>query len=247
MQARIDYESKVHNDPIELLKSMKEHALNYEESRHEMAMIFNTLKEHVNCRQKEKESSLDFTKRFKVVREVLQSHLGGATILKKHVEKLPDCDETDKTKIDKQINAADEQLSTCVYLVNSDKNKHGSMTKGLHSQQALKNRQFSKTFVEGNNVLSKCQFDNSKELKNKNKNKDKREHNKEKENEEGTRPPLTFAQLEGKCCCCGKPGYELPQCEFKDKIPQEEWATNKTQLAQVNERKDKKESEKLEP
>ena len=40
-----------------------------------MATIFDTLKEYINYRQKEKESLLDFTKRFKVVREVLQSHL----------------------------------------------------------------------------------------------------------------------------------------------------------------------------
>ena len=39
---------------------------------------------------------------------------------------------------------------------------------------------------------------------------------------------LTFAQLEGKCYCCGKPGHKSPQCAHKDK-PKPEWWINKAQ------------------
>ena len=135
IEARIDYESAVYNDPIELLRAIKEHALNYEESRYEMATIFDALKAFVNCRQKDKKNIQDYTKRFKVVREVLISHLGGSIVLQKFVENLPDYDVNDAVKTGKQVKAADEQLATYIYMVNSDRYKYGSMIRGLHSQK----------------------------------------------------------------------------------------------------------------
>ena len=39
---------------------------------------------------------------------------------------------------------------------------------------------------------------------------------------------LSFAQLEGKCYCCGKAGHKLPSCRDKNK-PREEWAINQAQ------------------
>ena len=39
IEARTDYESDVYNDPLKLIQAIKEHALNYEESRYEMAII----------------------------------------------------------------------------------------------------------------------------------------------------------------------------------------------------------------
>ena len=48
---------------------------------------------------------------------------------------------------------------------------------------------------------------------------------------------MSFAQLEGKCYCCGKPGHTSPDCYSKNKIPREEWAINKVQMvtAKTNE------------
>ena len=34
-----DYEDEIYNNPIKLLKAMKEHALNYQETRYEMSII----------------------------------------------------------------------------------------------------------------------------------------------------------------------------------------------------------------
>ena len=61
-----------------LIKAIKEHSLCFEESRYEMATIFDALKNYVNCKQKEqgKESLLDYTRRFKLSREILMSHVG---------------------------------------------------------------------------------------------------------------------------------------------------------------------------
>jgi len=37
--ARSDYEDEIYNNPIKLLKAIKEHALNYQETRYEMSII----------------------------------------------------------------------------------------------------------------------------------------------------------------------------------------------------------------
>eukprot|EP00957_Ditylum_brightwellii_P120363 9183771-Ditylum_brightwellii.AAC.1 len=41
--------------------------------------------------------------------------------------------------------------------------------------------------------------------------------------------------MDGKCYCCGKLGHKSPNYNKKNKIPREEWAINKAQLAQANE------------
>ena len=236
IEARTDYESRIYNDPIELIKAIKEHALNYEESRYEMAIIFDALKAFVNCRQREKENLQEYTKRFKVVREVLQSHLGGPIILKKFVENHDEYDANDEDKLTRLTKKADEQLSTYAYLVNADERKYGSIVKGLNSQKALKNDQFPKTMIEGNNVLSTHRFDNAKNNSQNSKDSSKNNDKNKDKNDEG--PALTFVQMEGKCYCCGKAGHKSPQCYLRNKIPREEWAINKVQMTQMSKDED---------
>jgi hypothetical protein len=38
---------------------------------------------------------------------------------------------------------------------------------------------------------------------------------------------MPFANIEGKCYCCGKGGHKSPMCRLKDKITKEEWDINK--------------------
>jgi hypothetical protein len=41
--------------------------------------------------------------------------------------------------------------------------------------------------------------------------------------------PLSFAQMEGRCYCCGRPGHKSPDCRNKDKTQRDEWAIHKAQ------------------
>jgi hypothetical protein len=84
--------------------------------------------------------------------------------------------------------------------------------------------------VETKNVLSNHKFDITKGKKPDQKHHNKSKPKENKDDEEVT--PLSFAQKEGKCYCCGKPGHKSPECRSKEKIPREEWAINKSQQHQ---------------
>ena len=57
----------------------------------------------------------------------------------------------------------------------------------------------------------------------------------EKESESEKEQPLllTFAQIEGRCYCCGKQGHKSPQCGLKDTKPRHEWYISNVQLTQT--------------
>ena len=43
IEARKDFEDFIYNDPVKFLKSIKQHALNYEEPRYKMLVIWDGL------------------------------------------------------------------------------------------------------------------------------------------------------------------------------------------------------------
>jgi hypothetical protein len=83
-----DFETRIYNNPIELLMAVKQHALNYQETRYEMSIISDAFRAIFSVNQKESESLQDYTRRFKTAREILESHLGGPLILTKFVKTM---------------------------------------------------------------------------------------------------------------------------------------------------------------
>jgi hypothetical protein len=102
-----------------------------------------------------------------------------------------------------------EQLLAFSYLENANQSKYGSILSGLNTQQSLGNDQYPKSIAEANNVLSNHCFDAIKQGS-RFFNKTSTENSKKEPKQEKIN--LSFAQLEGKCYCCGKPGHKSPQC-----------------------------------
>eukprot|EP00957_Ditylum_brightwellii_P086009 6543583-Ditylum_brightwellii.AAC.1 len=109
-------------------------------------------------------------------------------------------------KVKELTEQAPEQLMAYLYLENSDQAKYGTI------------------LAETVNVLSNHNLITPRKKK-KPTSKDDKEKEKEESNEEAT--PLAFAQMEGKCYCCGKKGHLSPECKQEDKIPKEYWAIHK--------------------
>ena len=88
------------------------------------------------------------------------------------------------------------------------------------------NNQYPKNITEANQVLSSHKFDPT--YKANQKKHDTKSPQTQSKSDKGDEEDvnLSFAQMEGKCYCCGKPGHKSPQCRQKDK-PKEQWAINK--------------------
>jgi hypothetical protein len=118
-----------------------------------------------------------------------------------------------------------KQMLAFTYLAHVDQTKYRSILTGLITQQSLCNDKYPKTITEANNVLSNHRFDIARFA---NKTPNKNQSDEAKREPEPEKINLSFAQMEGKCFCCGKIGHKSPQCRFKDK-PKTEWAINKSQ------------------
>ncbi len=102
IEFRQDYKS-IQDDPMRLLQAIKEHSLNYQENRYPMSILIDSLRALLNARQREAESLQDYTKCFRVTREVLEAHIGGPIILTRilqSTEDYEDADEEEKLKVE---------------------------------------------------------------------------------------------------------------------------------------------------
>ena len=159
-------------------------------------------------------------------RDVLISHIGGPIELTKYMKKMDGYDETNLAKIEECHKKAFNQLLAYTYLKNSDKTKYGLLLTGLATQNSLGNNQYPKNIIEANNMLSNHKLDNSRQKKSDAHKMNNNSHQSGKNHDDQESPALYFAQLEGKCYCCGKAWHKSPTCQFKDK-PKVEWAINK--------------------
>ena len=229
IMSRTDYHDVIYNDPIELLRAIKQHALDYQETRYEMSIIADAFRAFFNAKQKEKESLQDYTRRFKTAKEILESHIGGPIVLSKFMLTMEEYegsdDEQDAAHAADLANKAWEQFSTYIHLENADPSKYGTLLTNLKQQKSLGNDQYPKTLIESTHVLSNHRFDFlTYKTPRPQQDKTKTKANQYKEEAE---VQLSFTQLDGKCYCCGKAGHKSPQSHHKNKIPKDEWAINK--------------------
>ena len=100
-----------------------------------MLIILDAMRTLLFTKQKEGESLQDYTKRFRVARDVLMSHMGGPIILTKFVEAMDGYNETNIKQQDKFREQAFSQFLAYLYLDNADKAKCRSIMTGLNTQQ----------------------------------------------------------------------------------------------------------------
>ena len=194
IEARKDYKKLIYNNPIELLKAIKEHALNYQETRYEMSIISDAMRACLSAKQRENEGLQDYTRRFKTSMEILESHIGGPLEIPKYVKTMDGYDEASPNKRMELAKQASEQLFTYIYLENADQKKYGTVLKNLNSQKSLGNDQYPKKLIEATNVLSNHWYDSTKSRTNSQRSRSHNNSNNEKEQEADEAPMLP-------CCC----------------------------------------------
>ena len=86
IKSRSDFEAKILNNPIELLNVIEEYSFSFQSNRYPFSVVTDSIKSLVNLKQREEESLLDYTARFKSAKDVLISHIGGPIIFTKILE-----------------------------------------------------------------------------------------------------------------------------------------------------------------
>ena len=147
ISGRSDFKTRIYNNPIEVMKAIKEHELNYQESSYKMAVIADAMISMTTMKQRDNKSLQDYTRRFETSREILESHIGGPLILLKYVKTMSQYDKNDQYKTDGLIHKASEQFFAHIYMENSDQDKYGSISKNLNEKKLLGNDQYPKTVV----------------------------------------------------------------------------------------------------
>ena len=134
-------------------------------------------------------------------------------------------------------NRAFKDFIAYLLMENADQTKYGSLLTNIASQYSLGQNQYPTNLVDATNALSSHKLDAKYyESKKKRKENEKAQKQKSKENKQSNNEQvdeetdLSFAQMEGRCYCCGKPGHQSPQCRENNK-PKSEWAINNTTTA----------------
>ena len=154
-----DYDSLVYNIPIALLWASKEHLLNYQNTRYEMAITPDALWSKFISGQKYDESWQYHTKWFNMSTEILDYHLGGPLILEKYVDTMEGYDATNPNKTKTMVKNLRKVCFAYLYLDKSVHDNYWSMKQSLNSHKSLGNYHYPRTIVDMNNVLSNHKLD----------------------------------------------------------------------------------------
>ena len=136
-----DFESKIQNDPIELLKAIKIVMHDPIRVTYPYASLTEALMRTLHIKQLEQESLLDYMKRFKQSRDMLKSHIG-RDILSKFVENMPEYRQGTMSEQHEMKTEAFGRWMAYMMIRNSDQAKYGSLLNGMVSQFLMNNNQY---------------------------------------------------------------------------------------------------------
>ena len=236
LESKADYLSVIKNNPFELMKNIEALSYNYQESKYEIAIVADAIRNFVTLKQKDDESLTNYMDRFKAASDNMIAQKGNEFVLTKYMQTLDNYDSNNPTKAMKR---AYEEYLAYTFIINSDNNKYGSLIKNLAQQQSLKNTQYPKTLTAASEVLMEHKWDEKYyEAKKKRDNNNRRDRGNDDSTISSTTSTsnemeLSFAQLENACYCCGKKGHNSNQCYKKDTIPKDQWYINRLQKQEM--------------
>ena len=165
LQAGKDFEEVIKGDPIKLLDVISEHSMSYVENKYPFSTALDAIKNYINLKQTDDESLVDYTRRFKAAKKIMELQIGGelelpklAKIDPKWMEISDPADLTEDNRAERKTRAYNK-FTTFLYLENADGTKYETLLSGLATQYSLGTNQYPQTLEEATKVLSNHKFD----------------------------------------------------------------------------------------
>ena len=232
-----NYETTIRNDPFELLKKVKVLMHNPSDKGYDYLSLVLALKTLLMMTQKENEGLHNYTGRIKQARDVVKS-LMGKNFLDGFTENrevynsvVATATATEQEQKDALKASAIDEFGACVFIMNSDKSKYGSLLSHLSTEINLGHDKYPKNVDDAMELLANHRWDTSRGNNPSDKAKrgggaDDRSGKgaEEEQTEEKSSPQGNFLQGdELRCYCCGSDKHLLPDCPEKDDVPRKDW------------------------
>ena len=156
IEAKANFVATIKDNPFELLKAIESLSYNYQESKYEIAIVYDAIRTFINLKQREDENLTSYLERFKAAAENMKTQLGSEIKLTKYTTQMDGYDSGEHEKYSKK---AFEEMKAYAFIANSDSTKYGTIIKGLARQQSLKNTQYPKTLTAASEVLMEHTWD----------------------------------------------------------------------------------------
>ena len=127
IEAKAEYKAKIKGDLIRLLEVIKENSLSFDDKKKPYIVIIDAIVNLMTTRQRDDEELTEYTKHFKVARELCREKYGG-------ILKIPTLTQKESTLgSDEEISYKTAYVSflSILYLKNMDQMKYGSFIKKM--------------------------------------------------------------------------------------------------------------------
>jgi hypothetical protein len=206
IHAHPDFETKIENDPIKLLKAIEILINDLVQARYPQASVTEVMTRFMTCRQLENEPLANYMKRFKSYQDFMAQNMG-KDFLKDFVKNMKQyADETDTDKQDKMLKRLYARWTAYMLMKNSDQGKYGLLMTSLMTQFSMGTNQYPKDIMAAVDILTNHRF-NKKEPENKNQ---RNRHQNDNDTALMITTQSSFNQealKKATCYCCGKKGH----------------------------------------
>jgi len=206
LEALPEFENSIRNNPIELLKAIKNCMVESVRAQHPLISMMDSLIRLANIKMCNQESPLEHVKQFKEYRDVMVSHLGKdlldyhTTQTQAYKDALHVADSAAKKKLK---DGAWDTWMAYLMMKGSDYPRYGSLLQGFGAQFSLEVDQCPKDLITATDIMSNHKLD-PKHFENREAQKkayNKQQHEKK---DSPAETETSFAQPEADCYACGR-------------------------------------------
>ena len=155
IEVRAEYESKIKGDPIKFLGTIKDNSLSFDDKKKANIVIIDAIMNLMTTRQRDDENLTDYTKHFKVVRDLCKEKYGG-------IFEIPMLAQKESWTSDEEgsYKTAHASFLSILYLKNMDQMKYGSFIKKMVEEFATGWENIYLTYIEDmQHILSIHKYD----------------------------------------------------------------------------------------